>query len=125
MRPSLGETSSGRASKLSIVRRSFIGKQQLSPEQEIAFMFREENEQTQVDRFWGFDKEATDRSYEIAQMSIESLLSRKYQDYCKFQEQKKIWEKNFEMRKLETAYISAINEDKERQNYMSTFFSVR
>jgi hypothetical protein len=95
----------------------------LSPEDEVVGMSNAETEQCKVDRFWGFDRESSDRAREAVNMAQQETESQMFSLHCNFQLQKKIWEADLEQQRRRLAIEAGRAEERERRQYLAQFFA--
>jgi hypothetical protein len=89
---------------------------------EVSEMKKAEMEQRKTDNFWGFDKEAVDVAHELDNMIREDDYSQALEIYCKTSNQQKAWREEEARRLANERYISSLNEDAARNNYMKSFY---
>jgi hypothetical protein len=86
-------------------------------------MTKAEREQTQLDSFWGLDKEANDKANEIAQMRQEEVHSVAHEMYCKTEEMKKFWEEEEILSSELQRKEKNIEEENARAEYLRDFYA--
>mmetsp|Transcript_1868 Transcript_1868/g.2965 ORF Transcript_1868/g.2965 Transcript_1868/m.2965 type:complete len:680 (-) Transcript_1868:102-2141(-) len=82
-----------------------------------------EFEQTGTDKFWGLDKEAGDRSLEVALMNKAAEESAAHELFCKTMLTQKKWEEEEALRIRQEAFHASVEEESARQSYLKSFYS--
>ena len=111
------------SSSSSGMKKSCDSRVALDCSEEVMMMSMAEEEQTLVDRFWGKDKEDTDRCHEITLFSNEEHHSTAYEESCKTYQRWQHWEQLYKEIKLRKAYDDAINEHNERRVYLTSLLT--
>jgi hypothetical protein len=86
-------------------------------------MAKAEREQTQLDSFWGLDKEANDKANEVAQMRREEIHSAAHEMYCKVEKMKRLWKEQEVLTAESRRKEQSFEEENARATYLRDFYT--